>query len=254
MPAARGRGTALVLEDHLGWPFAVDRIAIAVDGKPQYISREPRPGLVGRLDLAPGQHILRLEAVTSYPSGSAGSDCRVRFRTTKTVRVDAPPASMILDLYQKSLVRRFDERPDVVLRVHGRSEGPLAGPAAMVYEPPQCNEPDLLGATLCRTTAKLNQARRERDIIKLHCYSEKLAAMRATVDVIDRARTSIDDGGSAETAHARAVIAVARQKVGELWGELEQCVTEYPAEDFGEERVVFEAGCTGLEPLSSMDE
>jgi hypothetical protein len=82
-------------------------------------------------------------------------------------------------------------------------------------------------AALKQVLARAEQARNEKDVVKLNCVNEKLTQMKALIKVAEQADVALHDsiatkdtGGTAEFSK----IAIARNKVEGLRNDSEQCV------------------------------
>ena len=99
-----------------------------------------------------------------------------------------------------------------VSQMRGRSEGYLADMREVLK--------DVLKV--------LEEARSERDIIKLNCVNEKLGQVKGLLKVSEQASVSLQEAGakgdSETTRHEYTKIAIAREKVSQLRGEAEECI------------------------------
>ncbi len=82
-------------------------------------------------------------------------------------------------------------------------------------------------AALTQVLGRAEQARNEKDVVKLNCVNEKLTQIRALIKVAEQADAALreslatkDSGGDAEFSK----IAIARRKVEGLRTDSEQCV------------------------------
>jgi hypothetical protein len=82
-------------------------------------------------------------------------------------------------------------------------------------------------AALTQVLGRAEQARNEKDVVKLNCVNEKLTQIRALIKVAEQADSALresmatrDAGGDAEFSK----IAIARRKVDGLRTDSEQCV------------------------------
>ncbi|MGC3996568.1 MAG: hypothetical protein QM767_03155 [Anaeromyxobacter sp.] len=74
---------------------------------------------------------------------------------------------------------------------------------------------------------RVDDARNERDVVKLNCVNENLTQMKALTKVAERAQTAMTEALSrrdptADTEYARVVIA--RSKVEGLRGQVDKCI------------------------------
>jgi phage I-like protein len=82
-------------------------------------------------------------------------------------------------------------------------------------------------AALKQVLGRAEQARNEKDVVKLNCVNEKLTQIKSLIKVAEQADVALhesvatkDSGGAAEFSK----IAIARNKVDGLRGDSEQCV------------------------------
>jgi hypothetical protein len=82
-------------------------------------------------------------------------------------------------------------------------------------------------AALKQALDQAEQARADKDVVKLNCVNEKLAQIKALITVAERADIALHESVAAQDKRSEAEfskIAIARMKVDGLRGDAEQCV------------------------------
>ena len=82
-------------------------------------------------------------------------------------------------------------------------------------------------ASLTQVLGRAEQARNEKDVVKLNCVNEKLTQIRALIRVAEQADTALRESLAVRDAGSDAEfskIAIARRKVDALRADSEQCV------------------------------
>lgn len=117
--------------------------------------------------------------------------------------------------------------------------GTLVATKALAQQPPapSAGEADRLGAAagsiarmkgaLTQVLTRAEQARNEKDVVKLNCVNEKLTQIRALIKVAEQADSALRDSLAARDPAADAEfskIAIARRKVDGLRADSEQCI------------------------------
>jgi hypothetical protein len=127
-PALRGAGPALSIHfaDHLGFPYRLSRLAVALDGELLHQQtfepdRADRPDRIARLALPPGDHTLQVLAVASYAATRIDADegCNVLLRASKSFAMRDQPALLRIDLYTGSVTKPFAERVALHIATQG---------------------------------------------------------------------------------------------------------------------------------------
>jgi len=81
---------------------------------------------------------------------------------------------------------------------------------------------------LRQVLSKVEEARRTKDVVKLNCANEKLTQIKGLLRISEQADVSLQEALSRkETAtsdHEYTKVMLARQKVGQLRAEAEQCI------------------------------
>jgi hypothetical protein len=231
--AGQGPGTAIVVDDHLGWPYRLEQVSIAVDGELLRAIDDPRhdAASVGPLDLSPERHTVTVEAVAVYPGSSPGVDCRVRLRTDQPVGAGQAPSTIHIDLRLRS-----EELPSGSADASKRDDCP----------------DDVLSGAICRAELRSEEARERRDVVALLCAQDKLAALRELSSMVarDRARR---EAGFSSVRDAQDVIGAAEEKAALLSRQLDECVPESPAYADMPTRWVSEPVCVGQGALGWED-
>ncbi len=82
--------------------------------------------------------------------------------------------------------------------------------------------------TLRDVLDKVEEARKERDLVKLNCVNEKLTQVKALLRIGEQAYVALQEavarGAEDGAQHEYAKIVIARQRVNELRAEAEQCI------------------------------
>jgi hypothetical protein len=82
-------------------------------------------------------------------------------------------------------------------------------------------------AALKQVLARAEQARNEKDVVKLNCVNEKLTQVKALIKVAEQADLALHESVASRDAGGEAdfsKIAIARTKVDRLRAEAEQCI------------------------------
>jgi hypothetical protein len=82
-------------------------------------------------------------------------------------------------------------------------------------------------AALKQVLSRAEQARNEKDVVKLNCVNEKLTQVKALIKVAEQADISLHESVASRDAAGEAdfsKIAIARTKVDRLRAESEQCI------------------------------
>jgi len=81
---------------------------------------------------------------------------------------------------------------------------------------------------LRQVLGKVEEARRTKDVVKLNCANEKLTQIKGLLRISEQAEVSLQEALSTkETAtseHEYTKVMIARQKVGQLRSEAEECI------------------------------
>jgi hypothetical protein len=142
---------ALRVQDHLGWPFQLERLIVTVDGKTLQNVDLPRSGAAPgeiRVDVAlpPGEHALSLLAVTQLATTPSGHRCVMELRSDHAFVTRAgAPAELTADLFTRGVQRDFRDRFAVAYRFQGRREESARAQAIAVTSLPCTTDryPDL---------------------------------------------------------------------------------------------------------------
>ncbi len=82
--------------------------------------------------------------------------------------------------------------------------------------------------TLRDVLERVEEARKERDLVKLNCVNEKLTQVKALLRIGEQAYVALQEavarGAEDGAQHEYAKIVIARQRVNELRAEAEQCI------------------------------
>lgn len=249
-PAGGPASASILLQNHLPWPYKLEQAAVALDGELQYAKTGEIPSQtwVAVYDKLPtGEHTIQVRATALYGSGTIGDQCSILLRATHTFKLGAAPARVILDVHTDGITQDFVKRVRLDIRATGVE--PLGDVASAGDSFQQrirskqqseqanavsaCQGVQGVAAAICIARARVDMARRDKDVVKLTCYNDKLVQMNVLRDVVER--RSADElgaqssGDQAAAAHARAVREIAIQRIDQLLQELDACVCEYPA-------------------------
>ncbi|WPB74576.1 hypothetical protein KYC5002_36880 [Archangium violaceum] len=76
--------------------------------------------------------------------------------------------------------------------------------------------------------AKLEEARRAKDVVKLNCVNEKLTQIKGLLRISEQADVSLQEAASTRdptsSAHEYTKVMIAQQKVAQLRTEVEKCI------------------------------
>lgn len=223
--------TTIALEDNLDWPYRLQLLALTVDGVLVYqqgdaggLHVDPA-GILGVVELEPGDHTIAVRAVTGYAATplSSPADCQIELRTAQGIRVGWKPAAVELDLYLGDASRDFPERVVLDLRVRGADE---VEHQAVPHRPHDPRQPDSPDAILAGVEARIESARTARDVVAVLCYEDKHQQVRALMTMRGDRMARLETAGNDEqAAHQRLVVGVIDAKLSQLWVETNQCVS-----------------------------
>ncbi len=81
---------------------------------------------------------------------------------------------------------------------------------------------------LAQVLKRVEEARRERDLVKLNCVNEKLTQVKALLRISEQSFIALQEavakGAEDDARHEYAKIGIAHQRVQELRAEAEQCI------------------------------
>lgn len=232
-PAVGPPGTLTVqVQDHLAWPYTLERVIAVVDGSVLLDRSGPLRGhaWTKRIQFLLGEHVVQTLVEASYASGTLGEGCHTTLRLHRTYRLGAVGASLVMDVHLGSAWRDFGKRLDIKYVTHGlrppydESGWPPDGDEA------ECAQPGLVPATLCRADVLVAEARRWHEATRLDCYVHARSALRRAASA----------GGPG-----------VNQRIAELWDELEKC-------GGNEVGILFQTGhetnpaCTAPAPLPGL--
>lgn len=231
----------VVVENHLGWPYRVESLAVALDGQLVHRSRGESPERlrVAVLRALPrGEHTLQFRAEVAYASGAVTDTCLATVRASDTFVVTERAGRVTLDVYARGPSAPFDER----LRVNVRRLGVASTGEIHAAEPASAcaGTADELQRVACRARERVAEARQQKDVVALSCYDEKLRAVEKLQREADRA--ALEPGSRA--VERRAI----RDSAALLSRELDACVSSYPAL-VGFESAAERPACRGDELL-----
>jgi hypothetical protein len=206
---SRAETVSFRLSAHLAWPYRPIRVLLIVDHVvrlDQSFSANPASGDLARVsfELDPSDHhSFQLLARTGVLLTPAGPECRVELRDSKLLHtVAGVPATIDAYLTLRGSDLRFEERPDVRLRVRGARLEDYWRAAPSPTDGVQCPNDPPRATALCFVEALMAEARRARDTVKVGCLEKHLSELRATRDDV--------------TTRANII------------GEAEECVGELP--------------------------
>lgn len=113
---------AVVVEDHLAYPYELEQLVVALDGSLLYRSMTPNGPVIEIAELTglpAGDHVLAVLADVSYASGSFDDRCLATVRKSTSFRLTRPTSSIRIHLGQGDVTYPFAER----LRVDPRFVG-----------------------------------------------------------------------------------------------------------------------------------
>ena len=246
----RGR-TRVALDDHLRWPYRLDAVRAWVDGH-ELTVREPN-GVLAELPLRRGDHTIALKLTATYPSTPfAERDCVIDLRTQRTFNVDGA-ARLEFDVHTSGYTERFDRSPRLTLRMHGARE--VAPRTVARSDKPL--RPVTADGIVAAATTMVEDARTERDLVSMLCYSEKLQKMQVTGALIEQRREMLAAAevrfDHATIAHERTMLLTLDERLSQLWSEIVSCAVSEPVAPAHSDMVVHGPGCTGTEALEDLD-
>ena len=254
-------GIRLVLDDHLGWPYELSELTVLLDGELQYRRRGgpvTDPVLIDypMTDVTPlgDEHTLQVRYAVRYQSGSLGSDCEAGVAQAWSFRRTRPAATMTLGLYSPGPTQSFDSL-GLSLTLAGATRRPLITPterrsrrevqAELDKGCARYSEP---GQAVCRTQARLEVARANRDIILVHALNDTLLRMKALRGIAEKAAHRARVAATSDDKrHQLRVEEVALAKIGDEFDQVRNgLICEYPAFISGPRRWVSGPNCDGL--------
>jgi hypothetical protein len=208
--------TTVLLENHVAPPYKLERVLLTVDGQRAALSTVPPSGapasVAMRVRLAPGEHMLQIVASATRGDAATGDRQVTTIDTSQQFQVGPAPALVSVDM-GRDLQAEF--------RMEGGQLAPRIGqPAPPPTEDQRCGKLALVPAAMCHVETVAFNARRDKDMVKLACASEKLSAMRTLATAIDDARES---GGAFD---AREVVRAAEQRVVALARDVDACASD----------------------------
>jgi hypothetical protein len=235
-----------VVRDRLAWPFTLERVVVLVDGALLYNRRAPLDKMmwVAALSrLPPGAHRLQTLVDASFQTGTVGHACHVSLRSAETFVTGGSGASIAIDVHVRDTIREFPDRVAVAYAMIGAK----VGAAPPLVELARCAEADAVATARCVAEARVQQARRDRDVIRLSCYEDKRVRMEVAAQVLEATKIELDDPERA--ARAQEKIRILQDEIVQRALALEECVGESDAivEPHGARDV--EPGCRGTEPM-----
>ena len=265
-------GIRLVLEDHLSWPYELSEITVFLDGELQYRRRDGPvndPLLVDypMTDVSPvgDEHTLQVRYAARYQSGTIGSSCEAGVAQAWSFRRTRPAAQMTLRLLAPGPTESFDAL-GLALSLRGATGLPLRLPsevrrhrevrAELSKGCARYSEP---GQAVCRTQARLEVARADRDIILVNALNDRITRMKALRRIADQAEERANAATDPDIKlHQSQVQQVALSKITAEFETVKNgLVCEYPAFVDGPEHWVSGSSCAGLaeiDPLPTLQQ
>ncbi len=257
-------GIRLVLDDHLGWRYELTELTVLLDGELQYRrlgGPVTDPVLIDMpmTDVTPvgDEHTVSVRYAVRYQSGSVSSDCQAGAAQAWSFRRTRPAARMTLGLHAPGPTQSFDSL-GLSLALRGATRRPLMLPSEVRGRREiraelnnGCARYSESGQAVCRTQARIEVARADRDVILLNALHERLARMKALRRVAEkaghRARSATDPD---EKRHQSEVETVALAKIAAEFDTVRDgLICEYPVFVDGPTRWVSGPKCGGLEPI-----
>jgi len=214
--------TTVLLQNHVAAPYHLERVLLTVDGKRTPLSTVPPAGAAAsvamRVRLGPGDHTLQVLA--SATRGDANDRRVAALDTSQEFHVGAAPAYVSVNLSSATVVEEPEPHLEVAFQMQGGELAPAIGQATgRPADDQRCAKLAPVAAAMCHAESVATTARRDKDMARLGCASEKLAAMRTLASEIDDARTG---GGDFD---AREVVRAAEQRLIGLSRDIDQCVS-----------------------------
>lgn len=248
-------GSAVVrLDNHLGFPYALEQLDLLVDGQPvrrvRTDDREVQTAWAGPLHLSPGRHVLVARVVISYPNSPAGARCRLELRTVQLFAMDRRAATIGLDLHAQGVTDDFSRRVALAVRAVGARLVPLDALRATRVAEQHCGSSEAVGGLLCRAEIRAQRAGQQHDAAA-DCYAAKLDSMRELASVRRRwlQRHQEEPDAAAPAGKPINMVLITERRIRTLWGELEQCAPHESLALQPELRRISGQGCRGTEPL-----
>lgn len=215
-PAPAETRSTLRLQNHLTFPYRLERLLVAMDGavlrNRTYAPDEEPEEIALPIEGAPGSHFMQMLAVVQVAQTALGPECGLEVRRSEPfVLSESRSTTLSADLHLRGVQQPFEDR--VALEV-------TVSPPATDHrwpDDPRCRE--LAGAeqSICHVEANIAQAKRDRDVIKVICHKDKLDRMTALARARDEVPADLDEHGL--RARARLIDA----QITSLEREADQC-------------------------------
>lgn len=255
MPAPEPGSAVVQLDNHLGFPYALEQLDLLVDGQPvrrdvRTPDREVHTAWVGPLHLSPGRHVLVARVVVSYPNSPAGDRCWIELRVVRLFAMDRRAARIVLDLHAHGVTAEFADRVALVVSTDGVQDVPLDALRATRIAERRCVGGEVVEEMLCRAEIRAQHAQQQQDAAA-GCYSARLDAMRELAGVRRRwlKRHQEEPDAVAPAGKPISMVLVAERRIRTLWAELEQCAPYESLALQPELRRVSGPGCQGTRPM-----
>ena len=221
--------TQLVLENHVAWPYRVERAAIVIDGRLVSTTREaPDLGAqsIGEIALTRGRHTLTLIVDAQYPDAIVGGECAMRARKVLPLELDAAPAKLVVDLYSRDRTAPFHDGLGVAVAAHGTVRPPPP-PTQLAPPPPspECERADgVAEGALCKIEARMASAVDAGDPAWTSCLADKRAQLRALVEMRDKRQALANDAPEPLLRdHHQAVLGIVQSRIFRAAREIDRC-------------------------------
>jgi hypothetical protein len=198
----------------------LERIDVWVDGVMIYRGTAPSADEpIARLDLSPGDHTVRAEALASFRSTPFGDEsCPVKLTLLEGLRV-GETADIELRVRARGIARGFSERLGLSLRSDGAVR---VAHRAVPHQRHDVALPDSPVASLEALHARLERAREASDVAQVICYESKVEEVQTLMRMRERRRELIGRDPDNARYH-REMIAVIDGAIAKTYGASNPC-------------------------------
>ena len=225
--------THVRFDNHLGFGLRLESISVRVDGRPVFrqvhATRASVPRDLGTIALDHGVHTVSVLAGVSVACGLFDQPrTAVTVRASSSFRLGADPAWLGVDLFARVPIAQLTELAAVEFRGGGVVLGVKETRDASLPIHPWCAGLEPVALATCDVDAFVTDARKDRDVVRLTCSSDRLREIHRLRDVIDEA--TLVTGGDRTTnelaMHAQLRARYAEARTLELAGSTRKCATE----------------------------
>lgn len=245
--------TSIIIANDASSLYRVDEVIAVLDGA-VVLRGDLGDGAQARVDLelGAGGHAIQVLVKASYPSGSIGERCGVELRAARAFRVVERGAAVATRIETGALTLGFADRFDLAFDLRGATEIDWAD-----YQPPPsgeaatCAKLGPIRGSVCSGELLLSGAKRDRDVIKTLCYSDRMNVLRSYANAFGETEAELQAPGGEENVSPgrRADLAAITRSAVAVRASMDGCVGADPGFVPERTRAVVGDRCTGTEPL-----